>query len=306
MVETVLYIRNRGRTSGPFDREKLQAMAQRGQLSRMHELSPDGICWVSAGKYPEIFAVETAPPPPGLPTAPPASGPAPGPAWAPTPMPGPASPPAAAPVLWHYMGADSQDRQVDQSVLEQMIAGGSANGQTMVWTEGLPNWMPLRQAPAFAAAFAQPAAPASASLDAAGAEAAKADLAPFLCQAALSSRGWVVLVAIAGFVWAGLLTIGGIVGLYQGVAANAPPVVLQGVFQLVTAIVWAIGPFLLLGYANRLASLQRSPKPIVLTRALDALRAFWIYQAVLVLLGLVAILVLVMLVLAGTVALMSH
>ena len=50
------YIRIRGRVLGPYDQEKLQTLARRGQLSRMHELSPDGISWVRASSYPELFS----------------------------------------------------------------------------------------------------------------------------------------------------------------------------------------------------------------------------------------------------------
>ena len=57
-METQLYVRIRGRVLGPFDKEKLQSLARRGQLSRMHELSPDSTNWVQASTYPELFVSE--------------------------------------------------------------------------------------------------------------------------------------------------------------------------------------------------------------------------------------------------------
>src|SRR3954453_4067022 len=54
-METSLYIRVRGRVLGPYETEKLQSMVRRGQLSRVHELSTDGVSWVRASNYPELF-----------------------------------------------------------------------------------------------------------------------------------------------------------------------------------------------------------------------------------------------------------
>ncbi len=59
-MENQLYIRVRGRVLGPYDEEKLQGLARRGQLSRMHELSQDGVNWVRATNYPELFVGEVA------------------------------------------------------------------------------------------------------------------------------------------------------------------------------------------------------------------------------------------------------
>ena len=49
------YLRVRGRVQGPFDQEKLQNFSRRGQLSRLHEVSTDGINWARASTYPELF-----------------------------------------------------------------------------------------------------------------------------------------------------------------------------------------------------------------------------------------------------------
>src|SRR5689334_12002539 len=49
------YTRNRGRVLGPFTEEQLRTMVQRGQLSRIHEISADGTNWASAQEYPQFF-----------------------------------------------------------------------------------------------------------------------------------------------------------------------------------------------------------------------------------------------------------
>jgi S1-C subfamily serine protease len=62
-MENQLYVRIRGRILGPYDQEKLQSLARRGQLGRMHELSADAVNWVQASAYPELFVGQGGPPP---------------------------------------------------------------------------------------------------------------------------------------------------------------------------------------------------------------------------------------------------
>ena len=50
-----LYTRIRGRVSGPYNVEKLRTLARRGQLSRLHELSINGVSWQPAADYPQLF-----------------------------------------------------------------------------------------------------------------------------------------------------------------------------------------------------------------------------------------------------------
>jgi hypothetical protein len=49
------YLRVRRKVSGPISIDKLKELASKGQLSRAHELSPDGKNWEAAGTIPEIF-----------------------------------------------------------------------------------------------------------------------------------------------------------------------------------------------------------------------------------------------------------
>ncbi|MEN6449924.1 MAG: serine protease [Thermoguttaceae bacterium] len=47
-MESQLYIRIRGRVLGPYDQQTLKLLAQRGQFSRIHEVSRDGVNWFPA------------------------------------------------------------------------------------------------------------------------------------------------------------------------------------------------------------------------------------------------------------------
>lgn len=55
MSDEQYYVRFRGRTLGPFSSEKVKALVSRGQVTRMHELSCDGLSWTKADAFPEFF-----------------------------------------------------------------------------------------------------------------------------------------------------------------------------------------------------------------------------------------------------------
>ena len=63
-MEERLYIRVRGQIQGPFDREKLFSLAQRGQFARHYEVSTDREVWVRASTYPDLFPRPKARPAP--------------------------------------------------------------------------------------------------------------------------------------------------------------------------------------------------------------------------------------------------
>ena len=52
------YVKARGRVAGPFSVERLQAMAQQGQLSRIHDVSADGKKWNKASEFPKLFSTD--------------------------------------------------------------------------------------------------------------------------------------------------------------------------------------------------------------------------------------------------------
>lgn len=55
-----VYIRFRGRTIGPLTPDKVTDMVRRGQVTRMHELSGDGLSWVKADEFGNFFPRQQA------------------------------------------------------------------------------------------------------------------------------------------------------------------------------------------------------------------------------------------------------
>lgn len=54
-----VFVRFRGRTIGPFTPDKLRDMIRRGQVTRMHELSGDGLSWMKADEFGNFFPQQT-------------------------------------------------------------------------------------------------------------------------------------------------------------------------------------------------------------------------------------------------------
>jgi len=55
MSEDRVYVRFKGKILGPLTNQKVQELARRGQITRMHDLSPDGRSWVKAAEYGNFF-----------------------------------------------------------------------------------------------------------------------------------------------------------------------------------------------------------------------------------------------------------
>lgn len=47
--------------------------------------------------------------------------------------------------MWYYMLNNQQVGPVDENEIKKQIEAGAINHNTMVWTAGLPNWLPVGQ-----------------------------------------------------------------------------------------------------------------------------------------------------------------
>jgi hypothetical protein len=127
----------RGRVLGPFDEAKLKVLASRGQLSRMHEVSTNGMVWGPASEYPDLFVgLDSIPNSAGqvrdVPAAPAAKEVAP-------------APPQER--QWWYRKNGVETGPVDESALQQALSSAMLTPDDPIWTEGMPQWLPARQVP---------------------------------------------------------------------------------------------------------------------------------------------------------------
>ena len=292
-MEGQLYIRMRGTVLGPYETERLQALVRRGQLSRLHEVSPDGLTWSPASNYPDLFVVASRPALQESPPAPPA----------PSASAGVAAPPPAPGVgqsgeqKWYYDHDGTQFGPIDLSLLQRMLSAGQVSADDMVWSDGMPAWIPAQHVPAlFSACIGQVAG------SPAGKSQRGEELPASLCKSATDSRPWVLFLGIIAFVFTALAVGLGLLALVAGANTRQPPIVAFGVFYLIYAGMAAAAGMYLTNYAARLGSLKYSPSPIILEKAHDVLRGFWIFISIslIVFLTLVALAVVVFIAVIGS------
>jgi hypothetical protein len=284
-MDTQLYLRVRGRVLGPYDQEKLQLLARRGQLSRMHEVSTDGTHWVRASTYTELFVgdpvkigvqeMQVAPPPPAQQTAN-----EPLTRVAEEVVTQPATPlpvtPAAAARSWYYEHLGAQYGPVEESLLRQMLATGQLEATALVWADGVPQWVAAAQIPG----LVPPAVVHRGPQGGGDREPAADDSLESLCNAARASRPWALFLAVTAFVYACLCILFGFVLVVQGADRGAPPAVAMGLFSMVSGVVTAAGGILLSSYASRLASLTYRPSCTILASAMERLKTFWMFVSI--------------------------
>jgi hypothetical protein len=139
MSEQRLYIRVRGRVSGPFSLPQLRTLRDRGQFRRFHEVSPDRVQWTSAASLTDLFAPERA-----------AGG------HAPLTFPELEEPVPAqlakesgagkrsSAVAWHYVDANGNPQgPVPQAKLLSLWQQDLLPADTLVWREGLADWIEI-------------------------------------------------------------------------------------------------------------------------------------------------------------------
>ena len=198
-----IYIRFKGRVLGPLTSEKTREMVKRGQITRQHELSPDGTGWRLASEYEEFFPVPTA----KVATT------------TTTTKASEKTQPVESPKEWYAHFDDANQGPVDESGLRLWIASGRVNSKTMIWKNGMAEWLEAGMLrPEW---FSKQSARAKANNT-------TNDVSPTEGDGSIESyaadvykpRGWILLLAICAVIIASLAIIGGSL-LFIG-AASAP------------------------------------------------------------------------------------
>jgi len=122
-----IYLRFRGRTLGPFSSSKATEMLQRGQITRLHEVSADGSSWIRAEEYyksyfnratpvatveKEVKKSEETPKTEEEPVG----------------------------EQWYAYFANQKQGPMTLVVLQQHVLSGNMNRDTLVWRPGLADW----------------------------------------------------------------------------------------------------------------------------------------------------------------------
>ncbi|MDB5345067.1 MAG: serine endoprotease [Schlesneria sp.] len=118
MDQNRYYVLLRGKTRGPYSIEQLRRLVSRGQFSRMYQISTDKLTWASASELHDVFA--TVQPVPS----------------------GPKSQPFSFDEQWYYASGDQRLGPLARDELLMSFSGGHLPGSTLVWREGLSDWLP--------------------------------------------------------------------------------------------------------------------------------------------------------------------
>ena len=128
-------IRWRGKVSGPHDLESLKSMLSRGEVSLLHEVLVDSQ-WISLEQLvsrkfrgpdvqpvaaPKELAPQSLPPKPKGP------------------------PPLPSEKLYHVARQGRVQGPYPRSALKQLVSAGILDVDDPAWTEGMPNWQPLKE-----------------------------------------------------------------------------------------------------------------------------------------------------------------
>lgn len=179
----VWYVRARGRVRGPFTWSQLQSLRGRGQLAQFHEVSRDKKTWVGAATLNEPFAE-------GFASV--SGGDVHGSKNALSAV--------SAPQEWFYKNATGTPGPLRTDQIAALVRSGQISADTLIWKEGLPSWLVLREVPEFAGLLVplpgtQPAAFHSASAGIGPAQSAKAS----------PTRAFQVLMILAAVALLGIL-----------------------------------------------------------------------------------------------------
>jgi S1-C subfamily serine protease len=147
-MESLFYVRVRGKISGPFDIAALQKLVRRGGLSRIHEISSDRATWSAAGEFEDLFPSTPASLPP-QPTAAVETS-----AEQQVIEPQAAVVTSPSEILYYYTQRGSTVGPVRLSILKTLAENGTLRKDDLVWRENSDTGAPAAQTPVLAPIFA--------------------------------------------------------------------------------------------------------------------------------------------------------
>ncbi len=305
-----IYIRFKGKTLGPLTDQKVRDLVRRGQITRMHELSSDGLAWQRAEELGDYFgsrkgkanesnssvAVAQSKGSRATKASVPSAGS--------TPIPG--SVPDGGVEWYAYVNGENQG-PLDSQALNQWIQTGDIDGETLVWRAGYDEWRPAGDC--LPEQFASAPSPtnshsAGSRRDGGSIAGAGPTISADVRQGFTSQRPWVLILSVLGLVWSGLSVVYFVTTMVVGANADWIPgggsrSAIYGLSGLIVCGIQIAGEILLLNYATSLKTLEQRRDMTSLGRAAKRLRTFWKYCSIVVIVILVlligtAVLILVM------------
>lgn len=285
MSDDRIYVRFKGKTLGPLSEEKVSGLIRRGQITRMHELSADGLAWQRAEEFGDLFrstsrAIHAAAPS-GSATSRSLTVPS------STPIPGQVSDDG---VEWYaYVDGENQGPIKLQSLLLR-ISAGDVGRDSLVWRAGLSEWRAAAEVlPEYFSSSPHQSISATPrdSADTVAPSGYAGSLPGDVCEGFTSQRSWVMILSVLGLVVSGLAVIYFVTAMIVGADAKWLPFsgarsVVYGLTGLLFCGLTIAGEVLLLGYGSSLKGLQRHRDATHMRLAANRLQSFWKYCAIVV------------------------
>ncbi len=253
---------------GPMSKDKTIELIRRGQISRMHELSPDGLAWRPAEEFTDLFPKKVEPTPQATQQAKTEAA------------------TVAQPAEQWYAHVDGQNvGPIDEENLRMLAASGRLLADSLIWKNGMPEWLAAEVVrPMWFARTGRSQLNTTDPLDGdSGATISE------ICVVTANRSFWVYLISICGIIFGGLgiiLNVYSLVGQVFSPADSGTRVVVGLVFTLIMIAVFGFVEFCfvtLLRYANSTSLLRHVQTPDNLREAARRLSVFWLYSGLLVL-----------------------
>jgi hypothetical protein len=279
MNDDQIYVRFKGKTLGPLTAERVQGLIKRGQITRMHELSSDGLSWSRAEEFGGFFTkpeVEQSL----------RETPAKGSGKSETNIqsrPRPGEPPSDA-IEWYAHLQDKSHGPLTTDSLYAMVNDGKIKAATLVWRSGFDDWLPAESA--IPNLFGDENRSALTSMPNNSVGESNRPLSQ-LAKPLTEPRGWILFLSISAIVYGTLSVLYFVIVMIASSNRSLTP--LQGSERVIFGLagitfngLWITGAVLLLRYARELKSGLLSTE-MDLVNAARRQRAFWVYTGIVVL-----------------------
>ena len=196
---------------------------------------------------------------------------------------------------WYRVSNGQKVGPFDTAELKRLAGTGELKPTDMIWRIGLTEWVPASQTqglfdlPGGASSTTEPQVVSPSPMGGFD-PSAHAKVTPMMLDSLLSTRPWVLFLAILGFIGCGFLAIIGLVNSALGGAASprsfggatvAPWV--SGVVCLLLALLYFFPSLYLLRYGMAIKRFSLSGQGYDLERALDCQKSFWRFVGILTL-----------------------
>lgn len=295
-----VFIRFRGRTIGPLTPDKVKDMVRRGQVTRMHELSGDGLSWMKADEFGDFFprAVASA----GMAgdmaasasSVPPGEGGGyvgeDGGAVAPTP-----NEDAAAQWYAHVNGEKQGPVSMDQMRL--YAEAKILKKDSLVWKNGMDAWKPASQS--LPELFGGSAASSSTVVSASASEEPVAEGGALSTEFA-KHHSLILALGVSLLIIGVIFLVGQVVALNQG-GKKLKSDTMSAALRISMGGVAAIAGVLALQAATKMKAAAESSSAIATLVAARAVNQFWLLSSISVMVWLVILLLVIIAALATNV-----